>query len=92
MGSSAVSYGPLREQPLENPPRNPGDAVVLADLDPELHGLPLGIPAGILGERRLGKGAPRAILLGGAVGRRTRTSGGSGEMTDGRRAQPFDDG
>jgi hypothetical protein len=49
--------------------------VVLADVDPELDGLALGIPAGVLSEPRLGKGAPRAILLRGAVGRITRTSG-----------------
>jgi len=42
--------GPLREQPLEHPSRDPDHAVVIADLDPELHGLPLGIPAGILGD------------------------------------------
>jgi hypothetical protein len=29
--------------------------LVLADLDPELHGLRLGIPAGVLGSTRLGK-------------------------------------
>jgi hypothetical protein len=28
----------------------PGPRRVLADLDPELHGLPVGIPAGVLGE------------------------------------------
>jgi hypothetical protein len=38
--------GPLREQPLEHPPRNPDHAAVLANLDPELHGLPLGVPSG----------------------------------------------
>jgi hypothetical protein len=41
--------GPLGEQPLEHAPRDPDHAVVPADLDPELHGLPLGIPAGVLG-------------------------------------------
>jgi nucleoside-diphosphate-sugar epimerase len=49
---------------------------VLAESRPKLHALPLGIPPGLLGERQLGKGAPRAILLGGAVGQRARTSGG----------------
>jgi hypothetical protein len=34
---------------LEYSPRNPDHATVLADLDPELHGRPLGIPAGVLG-------------------------------------------
>ena len=48
---------------MEDPPGDPDHAVVLADLDPELHRLPLGIPAGVLWECRLGKGAPRAILL-----------------------------
>ena len=40
---------PLREQPLEPAPWDPNHPAVLADLDPELHGLPLGIPAGVLG-------------------------------------------
>jgi hypothetical protein len=31
---------------LEDPPGDPDDAVIPADLDPELHGLPFGIPAG----------------------------------------------
>ena len=42
--------GPLREQALEDPPRDPDHSPVLADLDPELNGLALGIPAGYLGE------------------------------------------
>jgi hypothetical protein len=41
--------GPFGQEPLEHPPRHPDHAAVLADLDPELHGLPLGIPAGVLG-------------------------------------------
>jgi putative ABC transport system substrate-binding protein len=48
---------------LEDAPRDPDHAVVLADLDPDLHRLPLGIPAGALGERWLGNGASRAILV-----------------------------
>jgi hypothetical protein len=32
--------GPLRQQALEYAPRNPDHPTVLADLDPELHGLP----------------------------------------------------
>jgi hypothetical protein len=40
---------------------------VLADLDPELHGLPLGIPAGVLGKQPLGRRFPPAILLKSAV-------------------------
>ena len=35
---------------MEHAPGDPDDAVVFADLDLELHRLPLGIPAGILGE------------------------------------------
>jgi putative ABC transport system substrate-binding protein len=34
---------------LEHAPRDPDHATVLADLHPELHRLPLGIPAGVLG-------------------------------------------
>ena len=41
--------GPLGEQPLEHAPRHSNHAAVLADLDPELHRLPLGLPAGVLG-------------------------------------------
>jgi hypothetical protein len=35
---------------LKNAPRNPDSAFVLANDDAELHGLPIGIPSGILGE------------------------------------------
>jgi hypothetical protein len=42
--------GPLREQPLEHAPRHPDHAVVLANLDLELHGLPLGIPRAFSGK------------------------------------------
>ena len=55
--------GPLWEQSLEHAPRDPDHAVVLADLDPELHGLAFGIPAGVLGECRLGNRTPRAMLF-----------------------------
>jgi hypothetical protein len=48
-----LGRGALREQPLEHPPRHPDHAMVLADLDPELHRLPLGIPAGVLGEVKI---------------------------------------
>jgi hypothetical protein len=44
--------GTFRKQALENSPRNPNHLAVCADLDPELHGLPLGIPAGSRGEQR----------------------------------------
>jgi hypothetical protein len=42
--------GPLWEQSLENAPRDPDHAVVLADLDPELDGPPLDAPGGVLRE------------------------------------------
>jgi len=35
---------------LEHAPRDRDDTAVLADLGPGLHGLPLGIPLGVLGE------------------------------------------
>jgi len=38
---------------LEYVPRHPGHDLVLADLDPDLHGAPLGIPSGVLGESEL---------------------------------------
>jgi hypothetical protein len=41
--------GPLGEQALEHARWDPAHAAVFADLDPELHRLPLGRPAGILG-------------------------------------------
>jgi len=34
----------------ERAPRDQNHAPILADLDPELHGLPLGIPSGVLGK------------------------------------------
>jgi hypothetical protein len=69
--------GPLREQPLEDAPPDPDDAVVFADLDPKLHGLPLGIRAGVLGERRFGNGAPLALSCSEVRSdQRARTSGG----------------
>jgi hypothetical protein len=42
--------GPLGQGPLERAPRDPDDDVVLAELDPELARLPLGVPSRILGE------------------------------------------
>jgi hypothetical protein len=33
---------------LEHAARDPDDAVVLSDLDPELYGLALGVPSGVL--------------------------------------------
>jgi hypothetical protein len=41
--------GRLRQEPLEDAPRHPDHTPVLADLDPELNGLALGIPPGVLG-------------------------------------------
>ena len=61
---ASLGGGPLREQALEYAPRDPDHAMVLADLDPELHGLPLGIQRAPRGT--IGNGAPRAILLGSA--------------------------
>ena len=45
---ASLGRWPLQELPLEHSLRHPEHASVLADLDPELHGLPLGIPAGVL--------------------------------------------
>ena len=42
-------HGWAGQEPLEHAPRPPDRPVILADLDPELHRLPLGIPAGVLG-------------------------------------------
>ena len=55
--------GPLRDQASEHAPRHPDHPAVFADLDPELHRLPLGIPAGVLSGSRLGNCAANAILL-----------------------------
>jgi hypothetical protein len=59
----------------ENAPRDPDHAAELADLDPELHRLALGVPAGVLWERRLGNDASHAILLDAAVTRKARSRG-----------------
>jgi len=40
-----LGRGRLGEKKLEHAPGDPDDAVVFADLDLELHRLPLGIPA-----------------------------------------------
>ena len=55
--------GPFGQEPLKHPPRHPDHTLVLADLEPELHGQPRGIPAGVLGECRLGNRTPRAMLF-----------------------------
>jgi hypothetical protein len=41
---------PLQKEALKHPPRDPDHATVLPDLDPELDGLPLRVPVGVLGE------------------------------------------
>jgi hypothetical protein len=46
-------HGWAGQEPLEHAPRPPDRPVILADLDPELHRLPLGIPAGVLGEVKI---------------------------------------
>jgi hypothetical protein len=48
---------------LEYAPRYPDHALVLADLDPELYGLQLSIPAGVLGksEEHAPQTAPRVF-------------------------------
>jgi hypothetical protein len=52
---------------LEHTPRNPGPPRDTQRSDPELYGLPLGIPAGVLGDDGWETMRSRAILLGGAV-------------------------
>jgi hypothetical protein len=49
--TASLGGRPGRQEALEHPPRNPDNAIVLSDLDPELHGLPIRVPAGIFGER-----------------------------------------
>jgi hypothetical protein len=60
---ASLRRGTLREQPLEHAPREPDHAAVLADLDPDFHRLPIGVPAGVLGKADWGNGASRAILF-----------------------------
>jgi hypothetical protein len=67
---------------LKHAPRHPNHPSVVADLDPELHGLPLGIPAGVLRERRLGNRSPPAILFGGRADEEHAPRGGPGQMTN----------
>ena len=75
------------KQALEYAPRHPHHPRYSPISSPELHGLPLGVPTGVLGEGRLGNGAPRAILLIGAADEEHAPREGLGEMTDGRSAQ-----
>jgi hypothetical protein len=46
---------------LKHTARDPDDAAVLADLDPELYGLLLGVPVGVLGEGEEHLGSNRAL-------------------------------
>jgi hypothetical protein len=64
--------GPLGQQALEHAARHPDGAAVFADLDPELHRLPFGIPAGVVGkgekhETGLSRTGPRRKQLVGIV-------------------------
>src|SRR5437016_6271618 len=54
-----VFFGQVSLQPLEDPPRNPDHSPAL----PDLHGLPLGIPAGVRGEGEDLPVDPRHFLL-----------------------------
>jgi hypothetical protein len=40
----------LREQTLKDPPADAYNPLILANLNPEFDGLPVGVPAGVLGE------------------------------------------
>ena len=48
-----LGRGLLGQEALKHPLGHPHHATVLADLDPEVQGLPLGIPAGVLPWRRI---------------------------------------
>ena len=53
---TAIRGRPFREEALECSARDPNHAAVFADLDPELYGLPLGIPSGTLwGVKNIGR-------------------------------------
>jgi hypothetical protein len=43
---------------LEHTAWDPDDAAVVADLDPELHGLPIRVPSGVLGKGEEHGGTP----------------------------------
>ena len=58
---ASLGGGPLGQQPPEDPSRDPDNAAVLADLDPELYGLLLGVPVGVLGEGEEHLGSNRAL-------------------------------
>jgi hypothetical protein len=59
---AALGRGTLGKETLKYAPQDPDQAALLADLDPELHGLPIGIPAGDLreGEEHGASGSARA--------------------------------
>jgi hypothetical protein len=50
MLNAPLGSRPLLQQALKHAPGDQDHAFVLADDDAELHGLPLGIPSGVLGK------------------------------------------
>jgi hypothetical protein len=48
---------------LEHTAQDPDDAAVLPDLDPELYGLPLGVPVGVLGNVKNNGASNRALAV-----------------------------
>ena len=60
---------PLQEQPLEH---HPNHALVLADLDPDLHGLAFGISAASSGKAKNIGGSARALTSSGMFSKRSR--------------------
>src|SRR5262249_60739284 len=59
--AAPLGEGPPGERPLDHAPRHPTHATVLADLDLELHRLPIGIPAGGLGVKYIGSPNARRV-------------------------------
>jgi hypothetical protein len=82
---------PFRKQALENPPRDPNHPSVLADLDPELYRLPLGSPAGVLGDDGWGNGCPFALSCSVCDRMKDPHLRRPKEMTGGKSAQLFAD-
>jgi hypothetical protein len=62
--NAALGGGPLGQEALEDATRDTDRAGVLPDLDPELHGLPLGIPAGVRGVHPFALSAPDEVPQG----------------------------